>query len=167
MTTGAIDRIINGILDREGEGDASKGYLAKNDRGGRTTWGISERAHPELWKKGVPTRADAYQCYACEYVKPWTWVTGDLLAEQLIDCTVLHGLPAAVRLLQEVLNVTVDGKIGEETRRSLDAQPHAIRHIHNALVAYRLKLIDDITDQDARQKVNEEGWENRALSFLS
>jgi hypothetical protein len=40
------------------------------------------------------------------------------------------------------------------------------RFLNNALVAARLKLIDEISDADVKQKVNEEGWENRALSFL-
>jgi lysozyme family protein len=167
VTAAAIERVIEGILTREGEGDASKGYLAKGDRGGRTTWGISEKAHPEAWANGkVPTRESAAALYRREYVKPWEWVESDLIAEQLIDCEVLHGHPNAARLLQRTLGVDDDGVIGLNTQRALNALPVVYRHVNNALVAWRLKFIDDLTDKNVSQKVNEEGWENRALSFL-
>jgi lysozyme family protein len=167
VTPAAIEKVIEGILTREGEGDASKGYLAKGDRGGRTTWGISEKAHPEAWANGkVPTRESAASIYRREYVKPWEWVESDAIAEQLIDCEVLHGHVTAAKLLQRTLGIVDDGQVGLNTQRALNALPVVYRHVNNALVAWRLKFIDDLTDRDASQKVNKNGWENRALSFL-
>lgn len=168
------DEIIDGILDREGEGDKSKGYLAKGDRGGRTTWGISERSHPEAWMSGPPSRARARQIYLNEYVAPWAFVEYKPLRVQLIDCHVLHGRSGAAKLLQRVLGVAEDGVIGRVTRNTLADALHdpwndnfdSGRHVNNALVAWRLKLTDDISDADKSQKVNEEGWENRCLKFL-
>lgn len=158
--------IIDRILDREGAGDPARGYLAKGDRGGRTSWGISERSHPEAWRKGPPTREQAAAIYDREYVSAWEWVGSEIVAEQLIDCHVLHGHRTAIELLQRTLGIDDDGIAGPQTERMLNAYATSWRLVNNALVAQRLKFIDDLTDRDLRQKINEEGWENRALSFL-
>jgi lysozyme family protein len=161
-----VEEIINGILDREKE--QKPPYLAKGDRGGRTNWGISERAHPEVWMSGPPDRARAYRVYLNEYVKPWDWVTYEPLKVQLIDCGVLHGQSRAVKLLQQTVGVTVDGKAGIMTRHAVNGcvDSWTERLLNNALVAFRLKFIDELSDASKSQKINEEGWENRSLLFL-
>ena len=168
-----VDDIIEDILTSEGPGDPARGYLAKHDRGGRTNWGVSERAHPEEWADGkVPSRERAAALYRIEYFEPFRWTlkaTPELCA-QLTDCAVLHGRHRAVKLLQRTLATDVDGIVGTDTVAAytracarVGADP---RHVNNALVAFRLKLIDEISDADVKQKANEEGWENRALRFL-
>jgi lysozyme family protein len=158
--------IINGILDREGWNGPD--FLDKDDRGGRTSWGISERAHPEAWRNGPPSRELAAALYYAEYVLPWRWVEYDPLRAQLIDMTVLHGYPNAVRLLQRTVGETVDGVLGPRTRHAVDLYrwPLPLRCLNNALVAFRLQFIDRLTDADLSQKRNEEGWESRCLLFL-
>jgi lysozyme family protein len=159
-------QIIDEILEREGWNGPD--YLDKADAGGRTTWGISERAHPEAWIDGPPTIGRCRQIYEEEYVKPFDWMREleyDQLRVQMIDIAVNSGHPWAIRLLQRVIGVHDDGKAGPVTKAALRAAG-APRMICNALVAFRLKFVDDITDAKASQKRFEEGWENRALSFI-
>jgi lysozyme family protein len=103
--------IIDGILDREQQGTPP--YLAPGDAGGRTSWGISERAHPEAWRYGVPTRADARAIYATQYVRPFDRLTtagaDDRLRVAVIDDAVMSGVDAATKRLQVVLGVVPDG----------------------------------------------------------
>lgn len=154
--------VIDGILDREKRGEPP--WIAPGDRGGRTSWGISERAHPEAWTSGPPTREQAAEIYRREYLTPFASLE-EPLREQAIDIGVTSGVGTAWMLIQKVIGVRPDGKPGPITLAALAAAGSA-RMINNALVAVRLQFIDKITDADVRQKINEEGWENRALVFL-
>jgi lysozyme family protein len=154
--------IIDGILNREKRGEPP--WIAPGDRGGRTSWGISERAHPEAWVDGPPSRERAAEIYRLEYLEPFASLE-EPLRIQMIDIGVTSGVSEAWKLLQKVIGVRPDGSPGPVTRAALAAAGSA-RMINNALVAARLQFIDQITDGDLRQKINEEGWENRALVFL-
>lgn len=88
------------------------------DPGGRTIYGISERAHPELWKKGTPTLDDAKRLYRAKY---WDAVHGDQLpprtAMALFDFTVHSGEGTAGKALQRLVKAPVDGDVGPTTAR--------------------------------------------------
>ena len=102
----------------EGRGEAP------NDPGGRTDWGISERAHPELWADGKVTEEEATDAFRETY---WDRVAGDQLTDfrlalEAFDACVL-AQEAAPRDLQRCCNelmggrggykpLVVDGKIG-------------------------------------------------------
>lgn len=162
------DQIIDGILDREGEQQPP--YLAKGDRGGRTNWGISERAHPEVWMSGPPDRARARQVYLHTYVKPWDWLLSEPLKVQLIDITVLSGYARAVCLLQEALgDLTVDGVLGSHTRHAIVEATmfdSVARQVNNALVAMRVRHFGLIANTLVDQRPNLRGWINRAVLFI-
>jgi lysozyme family protein len=162
-----VPEIINGILDREGWNGPD--FRDKDDRGGRTAWGISERAHPEAWKNGPPSRERATGIYLREYVAPWDWLHYEPLRVQLIDCTVHHGYRRAVKLFQRALGVDDDGVLGRRTIAAYELYrfPVVLRYLNNGLVAYRLQFIDKLTDAERSQKRFEEGWENRALLFIA
>ncbi len=157
-----VDQIIEGILDREGEGRPP--YTKPGDRGGRTSWGISERAHPAAWRNGPPTREDARAIYSAEYIAPLLWIPYEPLLVQVIDFAVNSGLPRAVYWLQRTLGIGADGKLGPATERAVRSAD--ARLVNNALVAARLLLIDQLTDHEKDQLKFEEGWESRALKFL-
>lgn len=166
------EQILDELLEREGENKANN-YLDPADRGGRTTWGVSERAHPEMWVNGPPTKDACRDLYRREYLAPWNWLLIDRDSEplrvQVIDCTVHHGLSRAVKLLQQTIDVPVDGVVGPVTKHDTTyfiTASDTARLLNNALVAQRLKFIDTLTDAEKSQKRFEEGWENRALSFL-
>lgn len=158
-----IDEIIEGVIDREGEGEPP--YLVAGDRGGRTRWGISEKYHPEAWANGPPSREDAQRIYRQEYVEPWAGVFYPALKVQLIDWTVLHGLARTKYYLQKTFGTSEPIDLNRMTNL-LNTHNIGARVMNNAMVAARLQLIDKLTDQEKSQKKFEEGWENRALHFM-
>lgn len=86
------------------------------DPGGRTIYGISERAHPELWKDGPPSLDDAKRLYRRKY---WDAIRGDELpprtAMALFDFTVHSGEGVAGKALQRLVKAAVDGDVGPGT----------------------------------------------------
>lgn len=164
------DDIIDGVLAREKEGDAAQGYLVAGDAGGRTSWGISERWHPELWNPGPPTREQARVCYFEAYVAPFDGLkaaSGRLegLRVQLVDFGVLSGVQTATMALQRVLDVAVDGQLGAVTLAALDRA--AARHVNNELVLERIKLEEADIARRPSDRGFEHGWMTRALAFYS
>lgn len=96
-----------------------------DDPGGRTRFGISEAAHPEVWEQGPPSREEAESVYvegywlACHCPKLPRGV--DLMT---FDAAVNHGPDFAVRVLQTAIGATVDGVVGPQTiRLATDADP--------------------------------------------
>lgn len=88
------------------------------DPGGETKYGISKRAYPSLDIANL-TREDAAKIYRSDYwdkcrcgeLPPGT----DLLT---FDAAVNQGPRAAIQMLQDALNVKVDGIIGPITLRA-------------------------------------------------
>lgn len=161
------DAIVESILGRESAGDPTKGYLSKNDRGGRTNWGISEKHHPEEWENGkVPTRERAAEIYASTYLRPFLSIENDQLRMQLVDWCVLHGEGRTRRWVSRMVYKGTRSAGTSITNDMINAASRGQAYFCDALVAWRLRLIDEISDGDVRQKANEEGWENRALEFL-
>lgn len=86
------------------------------DPGGRTIYGITERDHPDLWRSGPPTLAQAKARYRRDY---WDAVQCDALPWPLslfvFDAAVNQGAGAAITVLQKTLGVAQDGKLGPKT----------------------------------------------------
>ncbi len=157
--------IIEGILEREGE--QKPPYLVEGDKGGRTNWGISERAYPEYWKDGhVPDKEDARQIYWHEYVTPWNSLIGinEPLRICCIDDSVMSGVETAKKQLQEVLGVLVDGIIGTETINAVLAISGK-KLVKNYTVARTIRLARLVQKRPTDLKFLV-GWLNRTLSFL-
>ncbi len=146
------DQIIDGILEREGPGVSP--YTTPGDRGGRTAWGISERAHPEAWRTGPPTRDEAREIYRTEYVRPFEGVKNGPLRNQLADIAVLHGVHMAHHLFDLVVPFLTLDSIN---RTSSQTQNLA----NNALVGVRCNYILSLG-----QRQFEHGWIRRAVEFI-
>lgn len=167
----SVDKVIDGILDREGEGTPP--YLDKNDRGGRTRFGIDERSHPEAWRNGPPTRDEARAIYARTYVAPFdpiASIVSDSVHAALIDDAVLSGVQTATKGLQRVLGLGVraDGVIGPETIAGVE---EVFEEGNGEWLLIRLALdrahrLARIVEQDHEQARFIVGWIDRALSFL-
>ena len=155
--------IIDDVLRREG-GAASTNR--KNDRGGRTQYGISEKSNPEAWKDGKVTEDEARAIYIAKYVTApgFDKITDVRLQHQLVDFGVLSGPRVATQKLQEILGVPPDGMLGPITFAAIAAR--SARELNNLLVVQRVKLIGRICKNDSRQLENLNGWLNRALDFL-
>jgi lysozyme family protein len=92
-----------------------------NDPGGRTRFGLSQRAHPHL-DIATLTVTDALKVYRNEY---WRANHLDLLpsviAVAVCDACVQHGARPAIRMLQHGLKVEMDGILGPVTAAAAKA----------------------------------------------
>lgn len=162
-----IRAIIDGVLDREQEGTPP--YLAKGDAGLRTSWGISERAHPEAWVHGPPTRAQAFAIYLNFYVTPLDPLVPfvpEAFIAALVDDAVLSGgnLMTAVKRLQAVLGQTIDGILGPQTIRALHES--VLTQVLQRYVVERAVRITRLVQRRPTDLINLTGWIVRILSFL-
>jgi len=162
-----IPEIIEGVLLSEGQGKPP--YLVPGDAGGRTSWGISERAHPDEWFAGPPSKERARQIYLKEYAAPWEGILDPALRAQLVDIAVLHG-HGKCRLWLEEAGVKIEGNnivswVNVAFNTLAWDAPHS-RIINNAVVACRLGWVDRHTDENPDQLKFKNGWMNRALRFL-
>jgi lysozyme family protein len=166
MTT---DDLLNAILAREG------GFVNSSvDRGGATKYGITA-ATLGSWKHlnrqatvaemRALTPDDARAIYRAQYCAPFDAVPFDELKAQLCDFGVNSGVTTAIKTLQRVLGVPVDGVYGDRTRAAVAVMPH--RLVNDALVGARVALLSEMVDRDASQQVYLHGWVRRAVSFLS
>ena len=158
----SIEEILTEVIKREGEATNDS-----QDGGGRTEFGISERANPEAWADGKVTEAEARAIYETKYVKTphFDLVQDAKLREQLIDYGVNSGPQLAVMELQKALgNVDVDGVLGPQTLATLDGI--YVPSINNRLVIQRVKMFGRIVKKDPSQLKYLNGWLNRALEFI-
>lgn len=114
----SFERAVAWVLEHEGAETDDP-----DDPGGRTRFGLSQRAHPTL-NIAALTREQAVQVYRLRY---WRKIRGGALPEALglalMDYAVLQGTPTAVRALQGILGVPVDGVLGPRTLAAIDARP--------------------------------------------
>ena len=160
------DDLIDGVLTREGPGTPP--YLDAADNGGRTAWGISERAHPEAWQPGPPTREQARVIYWTAYVQPFAALdVDDHIRTALVDDAVLSGVGASIRLLQQIVGTTPDGRIGPETLARVGAQARANGgRLLVRLVQGRAHRLARLVQTDPTQLRFLTGWIDRALHLL-
>jgi lysozyme family protein len=96
-------------------------------------------------------------------VQPFDALLGHPIVPQLVDDSVLSGPVTAIRALQHVLGVTVDGLLGAETVLATLAAPGPL--LNNALVAARCARFSAIVDRDPTQLKWFHGWVRRACLF--
>lgn len=113
--------LIDDIIRREG-GDKETNDPA--DSGGRTKFGISEKANPEAWADGTVTYDEARQIYEKIYILAEHFdKLPEILKHQVVDFGVMSGPDAAARLLQQVVGVKADGVIGGNTLEAIKNYP--------------------------------------------
>ncbi|HJQ66350.1 MAG TPA: glycosyl hydrolase 108 family protein [Gemmatimonadales bacterium] len=131
------------------------GYTAglPGDPGGETKFGISKRSYPTLNIQAL-TQEEALAIYERDF---WTAIKLSLLPAPLalavFDCAVLQGPKTAVRILQAVLGVPVDGVIGPVTVAAV--KPTSVRDF-TAERLIRLSQVGNYT-------VFAPGWVRRVL----
>lgn len=153
--------LIDEIIQREG---GSKATDIQGDRGGRTQYGISERSHPEVWKKGFVTYDEAREIYHQKYLAPFDLLRSHLLFEQAVDFGVTSGPRLAIQKIQELVEAEVDGILGPDTVSKVSRfEP---RMINNLLMGSRVKMIGRLVQKNPSQLKFLSGWLNRCLSFL-
>ena len=148
------------------------GYVFdKNDLGGVTKYGISQKAYPALNINGLQ-REDAIKIYYCDY-----WLKGkfeqisdDTLATQLFDLSVNLGIKAETIVLQRALrsvgmNVQEDGLLGPVTLSATNnADTNALLAAIKSEAAGYYRLI---AAKNPSQQKFLNGWLNRAYRQIN
>lgn len=161
------DQIIDGLIEREG------GYVHDPvDRGGPTHYGITQRTL-RAWRGQVVTPADvrrltrdeARAIYRRRYVDAPGFATlPDPLRAQVIDNAVLSGTRQAVKDLQRAIGgVTVDGRLGPQTRAAFARRGVAV--VHAQLIQVRAARIGRIVQRRPEQARFLRGWLARITAF--
>jgi len=142
----------------------------KNDPGGETKYGISQRAYPTLNIRAL-TLDEAKEIYHRDY---WLkckidQIANDIIATKLFDLSVNFGVNIATIIAQRALrscdkNVTEDGIIGPQTISAINetnAQCLFVAMKSEAAGYYRFIVV-----KNPNQKKFLHGWLNRAYKQI-
>ena len=156
------DEIVTEVIRKEGAATNDP-----HDGGGRTQFGISERANPEAWADGKVTEEEARAIYTRKYVNGpgFQHIKDDQLRAHLVDFGVNSGPAIAIQKLQEILAIDVDGILGPQTFAALDQ--YRADDVNNQLVAARVRMICKIVQKYPSQLKFLSGWISRSLDFLA
>lgn len=128
-----FEKFIPVILRHEG------GYVNdKNDAGGETKFGISKMAYPNLDIRNL-TIEQAKSIYKRDYYDrlKLDQINNDLLALHIFDFAVNAGNSRAIKHLQAVVGVHVDGVIGKDTISAANSGDFSKKYIDARLSYYR------------------------------
>lgn len=144
------------------------GYVnVASDRGGPTKYGITHRTLAAHRGKASVTvdqvRAmsieEATDIYRRSY---WGQSGGDVLPPGIdyaaFDFGVNSGPARAVKVLQEILGVRVDGHLGEETLKAARAYPGGVATLIRDYCAARMRFLHSLTNPKTGFPVNGRGW---------
>ena len=129
----------------------------KNDKGGKTIYGISHKSFPSqfdicyaLWKDS-PTKALAYAqgFYFATFYKPiYENIHDEKLAFKLFDLGVNMYIVTAIRILQDSLGIPSDGIFGKCTLAAINSKDCYQDYLHEAEKHYRQIVADDPTQAE-------------------
>lgn len=144
------------------------GYVnAATDKGGPTRWGITHTtlaAHRGVRSVSAAqvkalTLAEAEDIYRKSY---WGQSGGDVLPVGLdyaaFDFGVNSGPGRAVMVLQQVVRVAADGKIGPQTLAAIKAYPGGVVKLIRDYCAARMAFLRGLTNAKTGFPVNGRGW---------
>jgi len=129
----SFEKAIERVLAHEG------GYVNDpRDNGGETNWGITvavARANGYAGSMRTMSRVQAKAIYRKQY---WDAVKADQLpfvvAFQLFDAAVNHGVRRAIMLMQQCVGTTQDGVIGGKTIQAINTRnPQQFALLFNAV----------------------------------
>lgn len=137
-----------------------------SDSGGRTKFGISEAANPDLWVEGPPSEEASRRRYEEKYVlgPRFNLIRDPYLQHQMVDFGVHSGPATATKKLQEILRLPQDGIIGPKTLEAIHL--HDAKLLGNKLALARTRLLVRIAQQRPKDLKFLYGWVDRALSFV-
>lgn len=140
----------------------------KNDRGGLTKYGISQRQYPHLDIRNLTIKEaieiyhrDFWLHYRCDELPPH-------VAVFIFDCQVNHRPKVGPRFLQSAIGAVADGIIGSKTIQAAHEatnKPHRRDEVLGLLFAYRADFYHDITLADIDQEENLLGWFKRLFKL--
>lgn len=143
----------------------------KDDRGGATNYGVIQSTY-DAYRKSLylaprPVIEIEHDEVESIYYNFWKAAHCDYMPEpldlQMFDAAINHGPGRAIKLLQEVLGVEIDGICGRETMKALHEEILAtsITDICKKYLDARSWFYDRIITTDPSQSVFARGWMNR------
>ena len=165
MTT---KEIIDGIIKREG------GYVNHPfDRGGPTKFGIT-LATLKAWRGGLVTTSDmegldereAREIYHDKYLESpgFDKINSVKIRVFSLDSAVQHGPGRAIRWLQKIAGVPVDGVLGPVSLEAINRLNSDA--IYVMMVAERCRFYGRLITRNPTQAVFAAGWANRIADFI-
>ena len=161
---------IEPLIQKEG------GYLdhtVKGDRGGRTYAGIASASNPDWagWQylEGGehPPKELVHNLYKRKYwdVMMLDDVKHEIVASVLFSSCVLSGHRTATRLAQTVVQATVDGAMGPNTMKAINAEDP--EKFALAFAIARIARFSRIVQKNKTQRKFFLGWVNRCVRELA
>lgn len=155
--------MVSAVIEREG------GFVNDpSDRGSATRFGVTKATLSD-WRKAPVTDEDVRNLSLSEarailkdlyLVKPGIIHLGsDIIRAAMLDFAVHSGPTAAIRALQRVLGVSVDGVLGPVTLHAANLKTG--QWLALKLNCQRLRLLGRIISKDPTQAKFAEGWCNR------
>ena len=99
------------------------------------------------------------------YWNPWQadQIKNQAIANILVDWAWASGARTAIRKVQELLGVSVDGLVGNETLSAINGQD--AEELFDRIKVARYDFVDAIVKRDPSQKRFINGWKNRIKSI--
>lgn len=140
----------------------------KNDRGGATNKGITITTFRAYFGKGKTvddlkrlTDAQWDYIFLRGFWKPFgaDSINSQPIANICVDWAWASGTVTAIRQVQSILKVPVDGKVGPKTIEAINTANS--KALFERIKAGRLLFVDNIVKRDPSQRVFIKGWKNR------
>jgi lysozyme family protein len=151
MSDPVFDAVFIRSIGNEG------GYVNNpRDPGGETKFGISKRSYPDVDIAGLTADAAKAIYWRDFWTKGHMDQMAPVLAFQVFDAAINHGLAPAIRMMQHSMGLAPDGVVGPITSAAIaDCDPHKIAIL---IVAERLMLWPNLNTFDTFGA----GWMRRA-----
>lgn len=156
-----FDLALSMILAHEKRG------AAPNDPGGRTDYGISERAHPDAWADGTVSYDEVWHIYSVDYWYPLraNHLTDKRLALEAFDFAVNAGVPVAATVLQRTFNAMYRGEVAALAEDGIVGPKtlHAVNTLTGNLATalYQYFVANRVRWYEATEEVRTNGWRRR------
>ena len=149
-----FNQAIETILKHEG------GFVDHpNDPGGRTNFGISQRAYPDIDIKNL-TREQAKEIYKKDYWNPLKLYLLDNanICLDIFDVAVNSGRSRAVKMAQKLAGVEEDGGMGPDTAKAINNyKGDFVKDYKHA----RRIFYEHLVSKDPKYKAFIKGWLKR------
>jgi lysozyme family protein len=133
----------------------------ENDPGGPTNFGITQSDMPGVDMRTI-TQQQAIDYYQEHYWKPlYSQIENQAVANKLFDMGVNLGVGTAIKMLQEVIGVPVDGSFGPNTLAATNEAGEELLPAYKARLVKHYQAVVATDPEDAEFLV---GWLRRANS---